>query len=203
MAELADWRPEVLVVVGGTLWETERAPDIRALLNEQFQRGATTAGICGGTLALARAGLLNGRAHTSNDAGFLTRHAEGYTGQRHFVASAAAVVDDRVITAPGSAPVSFTAAVFSAAGWMKRRCASSAPCWRRSTRWKPLAPRRAARGGLLLRLQPGDLFRPDIRIYRFQNQRDIVETRIAHDVAEHRFADVALSRGCGGGRRGC
>lgn len=41
MAELADWRPEVLVVVGGTLWETERAPDIRALLNEQFQRGAT------------------------------------------------------------------------------------------------------------------------------------------------------------------
>ena len=70
MAELADWRPEVLVVVGGTLWGTERAPDISALLNEQFQRGATLAGICGGTLALARAGLLNGRAHTSNDAGF-------------------------------------------------------------------------------------------------------------------------------------
>ncbi|BEM14840.1 glutamine amidotransferase [Serratia marcescens] len=114
VAELADWRPEVLVVVGGTLWETERAPDIRALLNEQSQRGATLAGICGGTLA--RAGLLNGRAHTSNAAEFLTGNVEGYSGQRHYVASAAAVVDDRVITAPGSAPVSFTTAVFRAAG---------------------------------------------------------------------------------------
>nr|WP_269475940.1 DJ-1/PfpI family protein [Serratia surfactantfaciens] len=112
VTELADWRPEVLVVVGGTLWETERAPDISALLNEQLQRGATVAGICGGTLALARAGLLNGRAHTSNDAEFLTRHVAGYTGQRRFVASAAAVADDRVITAP----VSFTTAVFRAAG---------------------------------------------------------------------------------------
>ena len=153
MAELADWRPEVLVVVGGTLWETERAPDIRALLNEQFQRGAT-----GGHLRW-NVGVGAGRPVERQGAYFqrrrvLTRHAEGYTGQRHFVASAAAVVDDRVITAPGSAPVSFTAAVFSAAGRMKRRCASSAPCWRRSTRWKPLAPRRAARGGLLLRLQP-------------------------------------------------
>ncbi|ASM32040.1 glutamine amidotransferase [Serratia marcescens] len=116
VAELADWRPEVLVVVGGTLWETERAPDIRALLNEQSQRGATLAGICGGTLALARAGLLNGRAHTSNAAEFLTGNVEGYSGQRHYVASAAAVVDNRVITAPGSAPVSFTTAVFRAAG---------------------------------------------------------------------------------------
>ncbi|MGQ1885502.1 DJ-1/PfpI family protein [Serratia marcescens] len=116
VVELADWRSEVLVVVGGTLWETERAPDIRALLNEQLQRGATLAGICGGTLALARAGLLNGRAHTSNDAEFLTRNVAGYCGQRHYVASAVAVVDDRVITSPGSAPVSFTTAVFRAAG---------------------------------------------------------------------------------------
>ena len=135
MAELADWRPEVLVVVGGTLWETERAPDISALLNEQFQRGATLAGICGGTLALARAGLLNGRAHTSNDAGFLTRHAEGYTGQRHFVASAAAVVDDRVITAPDRRRSALPPPCSALRAWMKRRCASSAPCWRRSTRW--------------------------------------------------------------------
>ena len=99
MAELADWRPEVLVVVGGTLWETERAPDIRALLNEQFQRGAT-----GGHLRW-NVGVGAGRPVERQGAYFqrrrvLTRHAEGYTGQRHFVASAAAVVDDRVITAP-------------------------------------------------------------------------------------------------------
>ena len=116
VAELADWAPAAIVVVGGTVWESEQAPDIGALLKEQLQRGVTVAGICGGTLALARAGLLNDRAHTSNDAYFLTRNAEKYTGQNHFVASASAVTDTRVITAPGSAPVSFTAGVFRAVG---------------------------------------------------------------------------------------
>ncbi|MGS1077882.1 DJ-1/PfpI family protein [Pseudoxanthomonas beigongshangi] len=116
VAELADWAPAAIVVVGGTVWESEQAPDIGALLKEQLQRGVTVAGICGGTLALARAGLLNDRAHTSNDADFLTRNAENYTGQSHFVASASAVTDTRVITAPGSAPVSFTADVFRAVG---------------------------------------------------------------------------------------
>lgn len=146
VAELADWRPEVLVVVGGTLWETERAPDIRALLNEQLQRGATLAGICGGTLALARAGLLNGRAHTSNDAEFLTRNVEGYSGQRHYVASAVAVVDDRVITSPGSAPVSFTTAVFRAAGLDEETLRQfGAMLAAEHAVGKPLALKRAAR----------------------------------------------------------
>lgn len=116
MAELADWAPAAIVVVGGTVWESEQAPDIGALLKEQLQHGVTVAGICGGTLALARAGLLNDRAHTSNDADFLTRNAESYTGQSHFIASASAVTDTRVITAPGTAPVSFTAGVFRAVG---------------------------------------------------------------------------------------
>lgn len=148
VAELADWRPEVLVVVGGTLWETERAPDIRALLNEQLQRGATLAGICGGTLALARAGLLNGRAHTSNDAEFLTRNVEGYSGQRHYVASAVAVVDDRVITSPGSAPVSFTTAVFRAAGLDEETLRQfGAMLAAEHAVGKPLALKRAAREG--------------------------------------------------------
>lgn len=116
VAELADWAPAAIVVVGGIVWESEQAPDIGALLKEQLQRGVTVAGICGGTLALARAGLLNDRAHTSNDADFLTRNAENYTGQSHFVASASAVTDTHVITAPGSAPVSFAADVFRAVG---------------------------------------------------------------------------------------
>ncbi|CAI0717350.1 DJ-1/PfpI family protein [Serratia entomophila] len=114
--ELAAWQPDAVVVVGGTLWESEQAPDIGALLKTQHLRGVTIAGICGGTLALARAGLLNGRKHTSNEVGFLTRNAKNYTGEPLFVASAAAVADVNVITAPGTAPVSFTAAIFSALG---------------------------------------------------------------------------------------
>lgn len=114
--EVADWHPSAIVVVGGTVWETAHAPDISVLLKEQLERGVTVAGICGGTLALARAGLLNDRAHTSNDADFLTRNAANYAGQSHFVASASAVVDSHVITAPGTAPVSFSARVFGALG---------------------------------------------------------------------------------------
>lgn len=116
LAALAGWQPDVLVVVGGTIWETERAPDISAILTAQHDHGKTLAGICGGTLALARAGLLNGRAHTSNDVGFLKRNAESYAGESRFVSSTSAVRDANIITAPGTAPVSFTASIFSAAG---------------------------------------------------------------------------------------
>ena len=113
---IASWQPEAVVVVGGTIWETDAAPDIGALLLAQHRRGAVVAGICGGTLALARAGLLDSVSHTSNDSDFLGRNARGYAGSTRYQESAAAVSDGGVITAPGTAPVSFTAAIFDAAG---------------------------------------------------------------------------------------
>lgn len=113
---LTVWQPDAVIIVGGRIWETEDAPDINAVLNVQHARGAVTAGICGGTLALARAGLLDGVEHTSNDADFLARNAENYAGSERYVQSAAAVSSERVITAPGTAPVSFTAAIFEAVG---------------------------------------------------------------------------------------
>ncbi|NIF17418.1 DJ-1/PfpI family protein [Pantoea sp. Cy-639] len=110
------WQPAVVVVVGGTLWESAQAPDLGSFLQTSHAQGATVAGICGGTLALARAGLLDDRAHTSNSPDFLRDNAPGYKGTDHYRGSAKAVVADRVITAPGPAPVSFTCAVFEAAG---------------------------------------------------------------------------------------
>ena len=92
------------------------APDLRDLLVAQHSGGAVIAGICGGTLALARAGLLNDIAHTSNDPAFLARNAEGYAGERHYVESASAISQNRIVTAPGTAPASFAAAVFEGAG---------------------------------------------------------------------------------------
>ncbi|MDR2309132.1 MAG: DJ-1/PfpI family protein [Paucimonas sp.] len=110
------WQPQVLVVIGGPLWESAQAPDVSSFLQASHAGGATVAGICGGTLALARAGLLDDRAHTSNSPDFLRDNAPGYKGVDHYRGSAKAVVADRVITAPGPAPVSFTCAVFEAAG---------------------------------------------------------------------------------------
>lgn len=71
------------------------------------------AAICGGTLALARAGVLDHCQHTSNARGFLASmkyaNIDGYKEED-------AVFDRGVITASGLAPVPFTAAVLRAAG---------------------------------------------------------------------------------------
>ncbi|WP_020591259.1 DJ-1/PfpI family protein [Kiloniella laminariae] len=120
---LAAWQPAAVVVVGGMIWETDQAPDISDLLKAQHARGAAVAGICGGTLALARAGLLNDLRHTSNDPDFLTRNAATYAGSAHYVSSPCAVSADRVITAPGTAPASFTAEVFAAVGFAQEAVA--------------------------------------------------------------------------------
>lgn len=114
--EIPQWSPQVVVVVGGTIWASENAPDIGGVLKGQHTGGGVVAGICGGTLALARAGLLNETPHTSNDADFLGQNAKGYSGSVHFRESAAAISSNRVLTAPGTAPVSFTAAIFESAG---------------------------------------------------------------------------------------
>lgn len=113
---IREWAPEVIAVIGGTIWETEDAPVLDDLLLAHHSRGGVVAGICGGTLALARAGLLDDVRHTSNDANYLHRHAPGYAGSALFRPEPVAVVDNRVITAPGTAPVGFAAAVFESAG---------------------------------------------------------------------------------------
>ena len=111
-----DWKPDVVAVIGGMVWESVEAPDIRDFLHASRSDGATIAGICGGTLALARAGLLDDIPHTSNSADFLQENAVSYEGHARYQNSRVAVVADRIITAPGPAPVSFTCAVFEGAG---------------------------------------------------------------------------------------
>lgn len=113
---LMAWQPAVVVVVGGMIWETDNAPDVSNILKSLHGSGTSIGGICGGTLALARAGLLDSTSHTSNDGDFLKKHASGYQGEAFYQPSASAVSADRVITAPGTAPASFTVAVFAAAG---------------------------------------------------------------------------------------
>ena len=97
-----------LAVPGGTIWESSDAPDLKPLIDE-FRAARKPIGlICGATLAGARAGLLDNIAHTSNALDFLTGNASNYQGRDHYRDQKAAVVDDRVVTAPGTAPVSFS-----------------------------------------------------------------------------------------------
>jgi putative intracellular protease/amidase len=105
----------LLLLPGGDLWE---APDaypraaLERLLADLVERAVPVAGICGATLALARAGLLNARVHTSNAPDFLAEHAKGYQGAARYV-DALAVRDGAVITASGLGPIEFAREIFS------------------------------------------------------------------------------------------
>ena len=114
--EIAGVEPDVVVVVGGMGWNQDGAPDISNVLIHQHERGGAVAGICSGTLTLARAGLLDGVRHTSNDSAYLSDNVPSYAGTDHYEASPKAIADGRVITAPGTGATSFAAAVFEAAG---------------------------------------------------------------------------------------
>lgn len=62
------------------------------------------AAICGATAALASAGILDDRKHTSNGSGFLELFCPSYRGAQHYV-DEPAVSDDHLITAAGTAPL--------------------------------------------------------------------------------------------------
>ena len=107
---------DALVICGGTIWETERAPDLSSVIDDFISRGKVTAAICGGTLALARTGALNNIPDTSN-APDCVASAEGDGGRAHYRDGPQAVRSGMIVTAPGSAPITFTAEIYRALGF--------------------------------------------------------------------------------------
>src|SRR5688572_21248478 len=112
---LADVRPgdvELLILPGGDFWEGDYSrASLNALLTSLVSLAVPVAAICGATVALARAGLLNDRRHTSNMPGYLSQHAPEYSGSAEYDA-ALAVSDRGVITASGLGPVDFARTIF-------------------------------------------------------------------------------------------
>jgi putative intracellular protease/amidase len=107
---------DALVLCGGAVWESDEAPDMGQLALGFLKAGKHVAAICGGTLALANAGILDDKRHTSNAPSFLTGNSNAYHGQSRYVDEVTAIEDRNVITAPGNAPAHFSAAVFRAVG---------------------------------------------------------------------------------------
>ena len=91
----------VLLLPGGDTWDRPEQGAIISKAEELLSVGATVCAICGATVALAGAGLLDDRPHTSNGEGFLDMMCPGYRGQRHYVA-APSVADGNLITASGT-----------------------------------------------------------------------------------------------------
>lgn len=111
---LSDFVPAsaaILILPGGDAWMQGELVEISEVLREMVAGDRPVAGICAATLALAHAGLLDDRAHTSNGKSFLEKHAPNYRGQTHYRISRA-VSDQRVITANGLSPFAFAAEIF-------------------------------------------------------------------------------------------
>ena len=112
LADVAPGDVRLFLLPGGTLWEEERYPraELEAVLHRLAAAGVPIAAICGATTALARAGLLADRAHTSNLREYLPWHVPEYGGAARYV-EAPAVRDGGVITAGGYALVEFARAI--------------------------------------------------------------------------------------------
>lgn len=104
---LGELQPEasaLLLLPGADLWADAKTDPALDKAGAFVAAGVPVAAICGATLGLARAGLLDSRHHTSNAPQFLA--STGYRGAALYV-DAPAVEDGGVITASATAPLAF------------------------------------------------------------------------------------------------
>lgn len=101
LEEMVVSETSVLLLPGANTWSDPKQSAVIAKVKELLSVGATVCAICGATVALAEAGLLNQRPHTSNGPGFLEMFAPDYQGQRFYV-DEPAVADQNLLTAAGT-----------------------------------------------------------------------------------------------------
>lgn len=110
---LADATPEdsaMLILAGNDIWSTDAYAPFVDKARQFLDAGVPVAAVCGATGALAAAGLLDERPHTSNALEFL--QGVGYGGAGLY-RDEPAVTDGDLITASGIAPVDFARAIFA------------------------------------------------------------------------------------------
>ena len=107
---------DLLVLNGGTAWEKATPDHLIDKVRAMRTHKRPIAAICGAVDALADVGLLDDLAHTGNSLEELSGR-DGYHGAAHYVARPAAVTGDGIVTAPGTAPVSFMKAVCELMGF--------------------------------------------------------------------------------------
>ncbi len=111
LREVSPAASSMLILPGGQTWESDLNAGAIEMARRFIARCVPVAAICAATLALARAGLLNNRYHTSNTRDYLL--GSGYRGGR-FYRDRPAVSDQGVITASGVAPIDFAREIFAA-----------------------------------------------------------------------------------------
>ncbi|EKQ54547.1 MULTISPECIES: type 1 glutamine amidotransferase family protein [unclassified Clostridium] len=95
-----------LILPGGNTWtEAIHAPIIR-MAEKYLEEGIVVGAICGATIGLAMGGVLDKRAHTSNDLGYLKMVCPSYDGEKYYKQECV-VTDGNLVTASGIAPLEF------------------------------------------------------------------------------------------------
>ena len=98
ISDIAVNENSVLVLPGASTWDSPKHGAIIEKAEMLLSTGATVCAICGATAALANAGLLDQRLHTSNGMGYLEMCSPRYKGQRFYV-NEPSVADYNLITA--------------------------------------------------------------------------------------------------------
>lgn len=98
ISDIAVSEKSVLLLPGAAAWNDPIHDAVIDKAGELLSAGAAVCAICGATAALANAGLLDQRPHTSNGMGYLETCSPRYRGQRFYV-DQPSVADQNLITA--------------------------------------------------------------------------------------------------------
>jgi putative intracellular protease/amidase len=94
----------LLLLPGGETWLDPMHAPVIEIVKNFLVGGIPVAAICGATIALAAAGILDQYLHTSNDLSFLKAVCPQYKGEKNYQ-SDSAVTDRNLISAGGVAPL--------------------------------------------------------------------------------------------------
>jgi putative intracellular protease/amidase len=116
--DLDSMTSDLLILPGAEMWDAGGGGAFAAAAARFLDVGVPVAAICGATAGLARAGLLDGRNHTSSAREYLA--ATGYAGGGHYIEERV-VVDGDLITAGPQSPVQFARATMERLGLASAR----------------------------------------------------------------------------------
>jgi putative intracellular protease/amidase len=118
LAELEPADSDLLVLPGAEMWDVGGGDAFAAVAQRFLDARVPVAAICGATVGLARAGLLDERSHTSSSREYLA--ATGYAGGDRYL-DERAVLDGDLITAGPQSPVQFARATLERLGVASER----------------------------------------------------------------------------------
>ena len=110
---------DLLILPGADTWLHPAQAPVIEKVKEVLEGDAVVGAVCGATMALANAGLLDSRPHTSNDLAVLKMFCPGYHGES-FYRTEPAVTDGSLVTASGLAPMDFACHILRRLDVMER-----------------------------------------------------------------------------------